>query len=44
MAVMKRISLRKTIAPTPRLTFWVPVACASALSLFWLGLVALIRL
>jgi hypothetical protein len=41
---MKRISLRKTVAPPPRLTLWVPVALASALSLFWLGLLALTRL
>lgn len=44
IATMKRVSLRRSIAPTPRLTLWVPVILASALSLFWLGLVALIRL
>jgi hypothetical protein len=41
---MKNTSLRKSLAPTPRLTFWVPVTVAVALSLFWLGLLALIRL
>jgi len=41
---MKRVSLRKTLAPTPRLTLWVPGLVAAALSLFWLGLLALIRL
>jgi hypothetical protein len=41
---MKRISLRKSVAPTPRLTLWVPVALTLALSFFWLGLLALIRL
>jgi hypothetical protein len=40
---MKRVSLRKTMAPTPRLTLWVPVILALGLSLFWLGLVALIH-
>lgn len=41
---MKRVSLRKSFAPTPRLTLWVPASIALALSLFWLGLLALIRL
>jgi hypothetical protein len=41
---MKNTSLRKSLAPTHRLTFWVPVTVAVALSLFWLGLLALIRL
>ncbi|MFN6008110.1 MAG: hypothetical protein ACK47C_19175 [Paracoccaceae bacterium] len=41
---MKRVSLKRSPAPTPRLTLWVPVALASGLSLFWLGLLALIRL
>jgi hypothetical protein len=41
---MKPVSLRRTIAPTPRLTLWVPVAAAVALSLFWLGVLALIRI
>lgn len=40
---MKRVSLRKTLAPTPRLTLWVPAAIALPLSLIWLGLLALIR-
>jgi len=44
MADMKPISLRKVPAPTPRLTLWVPVMVAMGLSLFWLGLLALIRL
>lgn len=41
---MKPISLRKSLAPTPRLTLWVPVTLSLGLSLFWLGLLALIRL
>lgn len=41
---MKPVSLRKTSAPTPRLTLWVPAAIALALSLVWLALLALIRL
>jgi hypothetical protein len=41
--VMRRVSLKRTQAPTPRLTLWVPVIVALALSLFWLGLVALIQ-
>ncbi|MDZ4088748.1 MAG: hypothetical protein U1E69_18310 [Tabrizicola sp.] len=41
---MKRVSLRKTPAPTPRLTLWVPASIALALSFAWLGLLALIRL
>jgi hypothetical protein len=41
---MKPVSLRKSVAPTPRLTLWVPVALAVALCLLWLGLLALIRL
>ncbi|HEY6919456.1 MAG TPA: hypothetical protein VI412_09345 [Tabrizicola sp.] len=41
---MKRTALRKDLAPTPRLTLWVPMAIALALGLFWLGLLALIRL
>jgi hypothetical protein len=44
MGAMKQVSLKRTPAPTPRLTLWVPVIVASALSLFWLGLLALIRL
>ncbi len=44
MPAMKPVSLRKTVAPPPRLTLWVPVILAAALSLFWLGLIALIRL
>lgn len=41
---MKPVSLRKSPAPTPRLTLWVPLSLALGLSLFWLGLLALIRL
>jgi hypothetical protein len=41
---MQRISLKRTPAPTPRLTLWVPVIIACALGLFWLGLLALIRM
>jgi hypothetical protein len=37
------MSLHKTPAPTPRLTLWVPVILAVALSLTWLGLVALLH-
>ena len=44
MRAMKNVSLRKALAPTPRLTLWVPVILAAALSLFWLGLLALIQL
>ena len=40
---MKRVSLRKYHAPSPKLTLWVPVLLALGLSLFWLGLVALIH-
>jgi hypothetical protein len=43
-ARMKRVSLRRSVAPTPRLTLWVPVALAFGLGSFWLGLLALIRL
>jgi len=38
---MKRVSVPKHLAPTPRLTLWVPVMIAGALILFWLGLMAL---
>jgi hypothetical protein len=38
---MKRTSLRRLPAPTPRLTLWVPVLVALPLCLFWLGLLAL---
>jgi hypothetical protein len=40
---MRHVSLRRTVAPTPRLTLWVPVILALGLCLFWLGLVALIQ-
>ena len=38
---MKRLSLRKTTAPTPRLTLWVPVILGGLFSLIWFGLLAL---
>jgi hypothetical protein len=41
---MKSVSLRKSVAPTPRLTLWVPMTVAAALIFFWLGLIALTRL
>lgn len=41
---MKPVSLRKSPAPTPRFTLWVPIFFAVGLSLFWLGLIALINL
>jgi hypothetical protein len=44
IAVMKRASLRKSLAPAPRFTLWVPVLLAGGLGLVWLGLLALIRL
>ena len=44
MGAMKQVSLKRTPAPTTRLTLWVPVIVAGALSLFWLGLLALIRM
>lgn len=43
IAGMKRVSLRKSLAPAPRYTLWVPVILAAILSLFWLGIVALIH-
>lgn len=42
IADMKPASDRKKLAPAPRLTLWVPVVIAGAMSLFWLGLMALI--
>ena len=41
---MKPVSLRKSPAPAPRLTLWVPVFLAALLSLIWLGVVALTAL
>jgi hypothetical protein len=41
---MKHVSLRRSVAPTPRLTLWVPVLAAGGLSLIWLLALALIRL
>jgi hypothetical protein len=41
---MKRVSLRRSAAPTPRLTLWVPALLALPLCLFWLSVLALIRL
>lgn len=40
---MKRVSLRKTAAPSPRLTLWVPGTLALVLCLIWLGLLALFQ-
>ena len=40
---MKRVSLKRNAAPTPRLTLWVPVLLALGLSLVWLTLVALVQ-
>lgn len=44
MVGMKQVSLKRSPAPTPRLTLWVPVVLSACLGLFWLGIVALIRL
>jgi hypothetical protein len=41
---MQRVSLKRSPAPTPRLTLWVPLVLSGGASLFWLGLLALIRL
>ncbi|MFM7333787.1 MAG: hypothetical protein ACKO2N_23570 [Tabrizicola sp.] len=41
---MKQVSLKRSPAPTPRLTLWVPVVLSAGLSLFWLGIVALTRI
>jgi hypothetical protein len=38
---MKRVSIRKSLAPAARYTLWVPVVLSGALSVFWLLLVAL---
>lgn len=43
MAAMKRVSLKKTPAPTPKVTLWVPAILALGLCLFWLGLLALLH-
>jgi hypothetical protein len=43
IGAMKRVSLRRFVAPTPRLTLWVPFTLAIGLGVFWLGLLALIR-
>jgi hypothetical protein len=40
---MARRAIRKTTAPTPRLTPWVPALITLALSLGWLGLLALFQ-
>jgi hypothetical protein len=42
MRGMKPVSLRISVAPTPRLTLWVPILLTGALGLVWLALVALI--
>lgn len=44
IGAMKPVSLRKSPAPPPRFTLWVPLALAAALSLLWLGLLAVIAL
>lgn len=44
MSDMKRVSLRRSLAPTPRFTLWVPILLSGFLSSFWLGLVALMQL
>ena len=41
---MKPVSLRKSLAPTPRYTLWVPVLISGFLCIFWLGLLALMQL
>lgn len=38
---MKPVSLRKSPAPAPRLTLWVPALLAALLGLLWLCLLAL---
>ncbi|MCX7289332.1 MAG: hypothetical protein NTW20_17805 [Rhodobacterales bacterium] len=43
ISAMKRVSLRKSPAPAPRYTLWVPVILAVALCLVWLGLLALFQ-
>jgi hypothetical protein len=40
---VKRVSLKRNAAPTPRYTLWVPVLVAAGLSLVWLGLLALLQ-
>jgi hypothetical protein len=40
---MKPVSVPTTLAPTPRLTLWVPVALSLGLCVFWLLLVAVIN-
>ena len=44
IADMKPVSLRKSLAPTPRYTLWVPVLISGFLCAFWLGLLALTQL
>lgn len=41
---MKPVSLRRTMAPTPRFTLWVPILISGFLCGFWLGLLALTNL
>ncbi len=40
---MKRVSLRKHAAPTPRMTLWVPALASTLLSLLWLAGLALVQ-
>lgn len=37
---MKHPPIRKTTAPTPRYTLWVPSLLAAGLSLLWLAVLA----
>ena len=39
---MKRPHVRKTLAPSPRLTLWVPVLSASGLCGLWLAALTLV--
>ena len=41
--IMKRISIRKLHAPSPRYTLWVPALLAFALCLIWLVLIAVFQ-
>ncbi len=43
MAVMKRVSLKQTPAPSPRLTRWVPSLAALFLCLIWLALLSVFQ-
>jgi hypothetical protein len=39
---MKAASDRECVAPAPRVTFWVPLLVAGAMSFLWLGLLAIL--